>query len=116
MKNFLSILIISLLVAVATWFLPWWMIAVVPFAVVIFCRLRPGRAFLVSAAAIALFWLAVILIRDIPNEHILSSRLAKLFSLPGYGLFIIVNLIVGALVGGLAGWAGGLMNRAFRRR
>lgn len=116
MKNLLSILIISVLAAVATWFLPWWMIAVVPFVVAIFFQLRPGKAFLISALAIILFWLVVILIRDIPNDHILSSRMAKLFSLPGYGLFIVVNLIVGALVGGLGGWAGGLMNGAFRRK
>ncbi|WP_276134594.1 hypothetical protein [Polluticoccus soli] len=115
MRNLIYPLIIALLAGIATWFLPWWMIAVIPFVLAIAWQLRPVNAFLLSAAGICLLWLVVILVRDIPNDHILSSRMAKLFSLPGAFLFIVVNLVVGGLVAGLAGWAGALMNRAFRR-
>ena len=115
MRNLLYILIVALLAGLATWFLPWWLVAVVPFVLAILWQLRPGRAFLLSAAGICLLWLVVILVRDIANDHILSARMAKLFSLPGSFLFILVNLVIGSLVGGLAGWAGALMNRAFRR-
>lgn len=115
MRSLSYTLIVALLAGIATWFLPWWMIAIVPFVLAIAWQLRPGKAFLLSAISICLLWLVVILIRDIPNDHILSSRMAGLFSLPGTLLFILVNLVVGGLVAGLAGWAGGLMNRAFRR-
>jgi hypothetical protein len=115
MKNLLHIILTVVLAGIATWFLPWWMIAVIPFVLAIALQLRPGSAFALSAIGICLLWLVVILMRDIPNDHILSSRMAKLFSLPGSFLFIIVTLFVGGLVAGLAGWAGALMNRGFRK-
>lgn len=113
MKRLLTILLIALLAGIATWFLPWWMIAVVPFLVVVF--LKTPRPFWIGFFGIALLWLVWILWKDIPNEHILSVRMAKVFSLPNYTLLIIVNVLIGGLIGGLAAYSAGRMNKAFRK-
>lgn len=111
MRLLTAIILIAILSAIAEWFLPWWMIAVVSFAVMLFMGLKPGKSFLAGFLGIAICWLIAALLHDIPNEHILSTRMASLFHLPGYGLFIAVTVFVGGLIGGLAALAGGLMNR-----
>ena len=65
-----------------------------------------GKAFLVGFIGVGLMWLLVTLYHDLPNEHILSIRMAGIFKLPDYRLFIAVTVFVGALVGGLSAWAG----------
>lgn len=114
MRVLISIVLIILLSALATWFSPWWMIAVVAFLVALVMALNPGKAFLVGFISIALFWLAAILIHDTPNQHILSNRMAVLFGLSNFLLLIGINVFLGGLIGGLAGWCAGLMNKAFR--
>jgi MFS family permease len=114
MRVFISIILIISLSALTTWFLPWWLMAVVSFLVALVMMLKPGKAFLTGFVSTALFWLIAILLQDIPNEHILSGRMAKLFGLPNFSLLIIINVILGGLIGGLAAWCAGLMNRAFR--
>lgn len=112
MKNFVTILLIALLSAVATYFFPWWMIAVVSFLVVVI--MKPNKAFWSGFVGIALFWLIAILYHDIPNDHILSTRMSGVFSLPNSILFIIVNILIGGLVGGMAAWSGRTINKLFR--
>ena len=114
MKVFLSILLRGLLSAAAEYFLPWWTIAVVSFLVCFALAVKPGQALVAGSAGIALFWLIAILLKDISNEHILSQRMAVLFHLPDYTLFVVVTVFVGSLVGGLAGWSGGMFRYALR--
>jgi hypothetical protein len=108
MRFFISLILIMVFSFLAELVMPWWSIAIVAFAVCYFYSLRPGIAFLSGFLSIAIFWLLVILIRDNANAHILSTRMAALFNLPGYPLFILLALVVGGLVGGLAAWAGAL--------
>ena len=110
-----SIILISLLSAFVTWFMPWWMIAVVSFAVGFVIHLSSARAFFSGFLGIALFWLIAILFIDNANDHILSMRMAKLFSLHNYWLFILVDIIVGGLVGGLASWSGAVLRHGFMK-
>jgi hypothetical protein len=93
--------------------MPWWMIAVVSFLVSFIIHLSSGKAFLSGFLGIALCWFAFILKIDMANEHILSGRMANLFHLPNYGSFIVVNLIIGGLVGGLAAWSGAALRNGF---
>ena len=108
MKLFLSIILIALLSAAAEYFFPWWTIAIVSFLVCLVMAITPGKALLAGSLGIAIFWIIAILLKDIPNDHILSHRMAALFHLPDYPLFIIVTVFIGALTGGLAGWSGAL--------
>ena len=114
MKRLLTILLIALLSGLATWFFPWWMIALVPYLVVVI--LQTPKPFWVGFFGIALLWLVWILAADIPNDHILSIRMTKLFSMPNYQLLILVNVLLGGLIGGLAAYSAGRMNKAFRRQ
>ncbi len=88
----------------------WWMVAVACFAVAVAMKEPPGKAFISGFVAIALLWAIVALRADSLNDHILATRMAKLFSLPNSGLFIAVVAFVGGLVGGLSAWAGTMMS------
>jgi len=106
MKFLLSILLIAVLAGIAEWFAPWWSLAIAAALIGFLMRLRPGKAFLAGFLGVGLLWLGFVLWRDIPNEHILSERLAKLFKLPNHTLFILVTAVLGGLIGGLSAWAG----------
>ena len=109
MKVIAGIISIALLSAIAEQFLPWWMIAVIPFITGIVMHSNGKRSFLAGFVGIAIFWLVAALMKDLPNEHILSGRMASVFGLPNYGLFLCVVVLVGGLIGGLSAWAGGLL-------
>ena len=109
MKTILFIGSVALASAVAEYYLPWWVIAIIPFLVALVMHQKPAISFFSGFAGIALFWLAAILIKDIPNDHILSTRMAALLNLPGYKALIVVVTLVGGLTGGLSAAAGSFL-------
>jgi hypothetical protein len=106
MRLLLSILLIALVSFIVTSFLPWWMIAIVCFVVTFLFRFNASKSFLAGFAGIFLLWLVVASLKDVANDHILSSRMAQLFSLSKSFLFLLVGPVVGGIVGGMAGWSG----------
>ena len=113
MRLLITILITALLAWLTSWMFSWWMIAVIPFLIAVVWEQKPGKAFVTGSLSIGLLWLYLILKTDMANEQILSSRMAQLFGL-GHTLFIIVNILVGALVGGLGSWSGASMRKMFK--
>ena len=111
MRLIVTILSIAIIAWIAEYFFPWWIAALIAFIMTFSIELKPGRAFLAGFLGIMLLWLCVSLWKDIPNEHILSARMAVLFKLPNYGLFILVVALIGGIVGGLSGWSGALVRR-----
>lgn len=112
MRFILAILLIALLSALATYYLPWWSLAVVAFIVGWLIRLRTGHAFLAGFIGIFLLWLVIGLWRDIPNAHILLNRMADVILHTKNGaLYIVLASVIGGMVGGLAAWSGGQMRR-----
>lgn len=111
MKFFLGLILIALLSAVGAYYLPWWVIAVVCFVVSLIMAQKPGRSFLMGFLGIAIFWLDAAMMHDAPNQHILSRKMAVLFHLPNYVLFVCVTVLIGGLVGGFSAWAGALLRR-----
>ena len=109
MRFLLSVILIALLSWIAEYFFPWWSIAVVSFIVAAFISQKPGKSFLSGFCGVAVFWLAACLMHDMANDHILSMRMAALFHLPNYGLFTVVTVLLGGLVGGLSALAGALI-------
>ncbi len=110
MRSVIVMIAILILSWVATLLLPWWGVAVAAFLVALVAGQRPGRSFVVGFFGVGLFWLLMVILRDVPNEHILSTRMAALFHLPGRGDFILLTVAVGALVGGLSAWTGSLLS------
>ena len=111
MKFILLLVSIALISAIAEYFFPWYMIVVVPFILGAIINLKGGASFLAGFVGIMTFWFIAALLRDIPNKHILSTRLAELFMLHDFGLFIFVIAFIGGLLGGISAWAGSLVRK-----
>ena len=111
MRFLLALILIAILGFAAETFFPWWTIAIIAFLVTLLVGLRNGKAFLAGFLGIMLMWLIVAFMRDGANDHILSSRMAQLFKLPGSFLFLLVGSVIGGLVGGLAGWGGATVRK-----
>ncbi len=99
------IVCVALVSAVGACFLPWWVVALVAFGISFIIKMRPGTSFLAGFIGVSLFWLAAALLCDIPNNHILSTRVANIFHLSDYRLLITIISIFGGLIGGLSAWA-----------
>ena len=103
MRFFVTSILIFVLAMFAEMFFPWWSITIVAFVLGFLTDLRPWHAFLAGFTAISLFWLTAVLLLDIPNQHILSQKMAQLFHLPAYGFFILVTVLVGGIGAGVHG-------------
>ena len=114
MRHLITIIITALLAWLTSQVFAWWMVAGIPFLIAVVWQLKPGGAFLNGFMSIGLLWLYLILKTDIANEQILSQRMAQLFGL-GHPLFLVVNILLGALVGGLGGWSGASMWKMFKK-
>lgn len=115
MRFVLSVILVLALSGLAELWLPWWSVAVVAFGVAWLAGSRPAKAFAMGFCGVGALWLAIALLYDLSNEHILSGRMAKVFSLPNYGLFIVVTVFVGALVGGMGAWSASLLRRGLSK-
>lgn len=109
MRFLLMVIFIAILSAAAELILPWWSVAIVSFVVSVLFVQKEDKAFLIGFSGVGLCWLVVALIRDFANDHILSNRMAMLLKLPGHGMLITLTVLIGALVGGFASWAGAYM-------
>src|ERR1700761_3823506 len=106
MKLFLTILILSF---IAGFMLPWWFMAVIAFLAAIIMGKKAGNSFGMSFLAVATAWILLTLIKTLPNDNMLATRVATLVHLPGWAFLLLVTAIIGGLVGGLAGMSGALL-------
>lgn len=116
MRYLITLFSIAVLSFLFTWFLPWWLMPVTAYALAFFMGLKPGRAFSAGFLAIFILWLLLLLSADLGNGGRLSQRMSGLFFLPHRYLFLLVNVLLGGLIGGLAAWSGALTRRAVIRK
>jgi hypothetical protein len=110
---FLIILIVSF---ACSYFLPWWIVAIVAFLAAFFIGKTSGQSFLSGFAAVFIVWTILALLKSIPNDHILASRVVQLFPLPNNWIWVlVVTAFIGGLVGGMGALSGVLLKRAFGR-
>jgi len=108
--NYLLILVATALLQL---FMPWWVIAVVPFLVCLWRSQHPGIAYAISLAAVSTVWLAYATFIHNTTQGSMSDRIAELFSLPnGLVLLFVVTLLSG-IVAGFAGMAGYYVRQLF---
>jgi hypothetical protein len=101
MKQFITAtFLLALSTGLAQLFLPWWMVVVCSIIVSLIFAIAPAKAFLSGFTAIFVLWLTFALFRDFNNGHILSTRMAQLFHLPNYFLFLLVSAFAGGLMAG----------------
>ena len=112
MKLISAIITVIVISAILENFLPWWVIAPVSFGVTYLFRLKWHQAFLAGFAGLFILWGGMAFFIDSSNEHILSNRVSVLFfkSVKPFVVVIMTGLI-GGLVAGFAGMAGGLLGK-----
>lgn len=114
----LPTLIIAVLSAIAQFFLPWWVVAPIAFAVCFWQSETAGKAFLVGTASVTLVWAAYAGFLNFQNQGLLATRMGELlFRSPGNpGILLTLTPLIGGLVGGVAGLAGFYVRQAFLPR
>jgi hypothetical protein len=106
---FLIILILSF---VGTLFLPWWIVAIAAFLGALVLGKKSGQAFLSGFGAMFFLWVALALIKSIPNDNILANRVVQLFPLPNNWIWVLaITGVIGGLVGGMAALSGVLVKK-----
>ncbi|MBV8391205.1 MAG: hypothetical protein JO080_15475 [Mucilaginibacter sp.] len=110
---FLIILILSF---ISSYFLPWWVAAAIAFLAALFIGKTSGKAFWSGFGAIFVLWIILALIKSIPNDNILASRVIQLFPLPHqWILLLLITALIGGLAGGMAALSGVLTKKAFSK-
>ena len=111
---FLIILILSF---AGGYFLPWWIVAIAAFLAAFFIGKTNPQSFLSGFAAVFIGWTVLALFKNIPNDHILASRVVQLFPLPGNWIWLLViTALIGGIIGGMAALSGVLLKRAFEKK
>jgi hypothetical protein len=110
---FLVIFVVSF---IGSYFLPWWAAAAIAFVAALFIGKTSGKAFWSGFGAIFVLWLILALMKSMPNENMLASRVIQLFPLPHqWILLLLISALIGGLVGGLAALSGVLTKKAFAK-
>lgn len=115
MKFFLSIIIIALF----SWllglisFLPWYGFVAVAFVVSVLFKQKPVASFLSGFLALFFLWVILSLLKDIPNEHLLSKKVASILPFNGNStILLIVTGFVGGLLGGFGSLTASFIKKA----
>ena len=112
MKPIFAIILIMLFSFCVCLYFPWWSIAIAAFLSVLLIPLASGRAFLAGFLGVFLLWFLLALWIDIKNQHILSTKIARIFPLGGSSFAILlVTAFIGALVGGLGALSGSYLRK-----
>ena len=112
MRLFLLLLLLSFALQ---WVLPWWILVVVAFALAFWLANKASVAFWAGFWGIFLGWLGLSLFYHMRNDGLLTSRVATLFTLPQPWLLLVVAVLLGGLLGGLAALTGFLCRRALAK-
>ncbi len=103
MKKFLLNVLIGIPICyLAQWYIPyWWIFAVVTFIISSVMPYSSGvRSFFGGLLIVFVAWMMLYLIQDMPNNSVMSNKMANLFSLKNnYGLFVLASLIMGLIAG-----------------
>jgi len=108
-------LIILILTILSSYVLPWWAAAIIAFVAALCCGKTSGQAFWSGFGGVFIAWAILALIKTIPNNNILATRVSHLFHLPNWLLVLLITALIGGLVGGMAALSGMLVKRAFSK-
>ena len=116
---FILILFLSL---IAQFFLPWWVITAIAFALAAWNGQSEKKSFWNGFSAIFILWVCMALFRSLPNENLLANRVAQMLMLPvsdfNWLILTLITGVLGGLVAGTAALAGAAFKKGFfgRRR
>ncbi|MGV3595466.1 MAG: hypothetical protein ACO1NK_09460 [Sediminibacterium sp.] len=113
--KFLSAVILTALLAFATGLygvMPWWSFAITSLIVAMAVHQKAGKAFLSGFTGLFLLWSILAFLKDISNDHLLATKVAKILPLGGsYIVLIVVTGVIGGLVAGLAALTGSYLRQ-----
>lgn len=96
--------------------IPWWCFVFTSFLVALAIPQRPGYSFLSGFLGLFLLWITLAAMKDLPNEHILSTKVAQVLPLGGsYIVLMLVTGFVGGLVSGFAALTGSYTRKRKRK-
>ena len=115
MKFIISILLSALLAYAVGIYgnLPWWSFVVTNFIIAFAIPIKPAQSFLVGALGVGSLWAGLAFGIDMSNNHILSTKVAKILPMGGsYLLLIFMTIAIGTLLGGLASLTGSFLRNS----
>ena len=107
-------LIIFFLSLAASFIFTWWAAAIIAFIAALYGGKTVAQSFWSGFLALALVWLLLALLKSIPNNNILASRIAQMMHLPGWISLLLITVILGGLVGGMSSMSGLFVKHAFK--
>ena len=114
--KFLSAIILTTLLSFATGLfttLPWYSFVFCTLAVAVAIHQKPFKAFATGFIALFVLWCILAILKDVANEHILSTKVARILPLKGnYVLLIIITAFAGGLLGGFGALTGSYLRKA----
>ncbi len=116
MKLSLVLLIGFVLSVVVQALLPiWWLFAIILFILLFIGNIdSPYQAFFTGFGIVFFTWFILYVLKDIPNNGLLSNKIADLFGVgSNIVLFILVSLVMG-IVGGLCAVSGHSLRKALQ--
>jgi hypothetical protein len=112
MKLIVSFFLTILLSFAVALFFPWWIMAVVAFAVAAVIHLRPLASFISGFLALFILWGAQAIYLDAKNQHLLATKIASVLPLGGsYIALILLTAFIGGLVAGMAALTASFLRR-----
>ncbi|MFI5171955.1 MAG: hypothetical protein ACHQFW_06165 [Chitinophagales bacterium] len=104
MKFILTVVVGIFICATAQVVTPWWWIfAPVTFLISLLVKYKTGRASFFGGLLIVLIsWLSIFIINDIPNDSLMSTKMAHVFAFKNNYLFFAVTSLVMGIIGGMA--------------
>ncbi|HEV7351284.1 hypothetical protein [Telluribacter sp.] len=112
----MEFIVILVLAALLQFFLPWWVIALVPFLVCMWLSKNGWRAFFFSLVAVGVLWLGYAWYLHNQTAGVMSDRISRIFFLPNGLAMAGVAALIGGLVAGFAGLAGFQLKNMFRKK
>jgi hypothetical protein len=112
MKYIVSILLSALLAYAVGIYgnLPWWSFVVTNFIIAFAIPIKPAQSFSAGALGVGSLWAGLAFGIDMSNNHILSTKVAKILPMGGsYLVLIFTTFAIGALLGGLASLTGSFL-------
>jgi hypothetical protein len=109
---FIIVLLVSVLVQIIA---PWYFIVPVAFGAALLTGKTARGSFFQALLAIALLWGVLASYLHVVGEGIITSRVAGMFSLPMPELMIVVTMLTGGLVAGMAALSGYYTRKVIKR-
>src|SRR5215204_1356067 len=108
--------LVILVLGFAAQFIPvWWIVVPVAFIASVFLGKTPRQAFWSAFAANALVWASLILWQVAPANPILYERISGVFSLPHWGLLVMLAVLIGGLITGLSALSGQYIRQLLKK-